>query len=133
MHSDRHLSAGHTTGCPRAGTSAMKSVVSSHLEDQIRPSTQVSLQLQKGDKRFSPTQAQEEHQEIKSTLLLQDLETSSIENNAPDGSTVSKDQSPGQRLYIPLAWSPSPTQVRLTVLEESALPSSLQNLLTQIK
>lgn len=92
----------------------MKSLVSSLLEEQIRLSTQVSLQLQKGDKRFSPTQAQEEHQEIKSTSYSKIWMQAGIKDNAPDGSIVSKDQSPGQRLYIPLAWSPSPTQLELS-------------------
>lgn len=90
-------SAGHTTGHPRADTSSMKSVVSSLLEEQIKPSTQAGLQLQKGDKRFLPSQAQEEHQETKSTLLL--LDTSRYQGHCSEWSIVSKGQSPGQRLY----------------------------------
>lgn len=108
----------------------MKSVVSSLLEEQLRPSTQVSLQLQKGDKRFSPTQAQEEHQEIKSTSYSKIWTRAGIKDNAPDGSIVFKDQS---RDYTFPCLEPFSYTAGTDCPEESALSSSLQNLLTQIK
>jgi hypothetical protein len=60
----------------------MKSVVSSLQQVQIKPSTQGSLQCQKEEKRFSPTQAQEEHAETDLPFLSKVCTLAAIKNVA---------------------------------------------------